>query len=148
MNILPIEVNTWCKQYLLKPPVCYTEAPTNGRSKDGRAEVFALSSVPLVYILWHYQGVGRWKGCSTEPCRYHAGDRSHVLSSAELSCSVTFPGATELQCWSCSNLIRPSEKRDSLGGESIEIAPWQRFRYFGMSGELHGGTCSLIPKWV
>lgn len=41
------------------------------------------------------------------------------------------PWGTEVQCWFCSALSRPSEKRESLRKESIEIAPCQRSSRFG-----------------
>ena len=117
MSILMIEVNIWCKHYVPKPPMCGTEAPERGQSEDGGAELFALSSVPLVYIPWHSQGLGRRRGCSAAPGR-HLCRKSPALCWAVLN-------------WFCSSLIRPSEKRDSLRRESIEIAPCQTSSHFG-----------------
>lgn len=130
MSISMIEVNVWCNHCLPKPPVCCAEAPASVPSEDGGAELFAFSSVPLLYTPWHYRGrageavpqhqAGTWAGggqpcaerCWTEPLR-------------------RLPWGTELQCWFCKALSRPSEKRESLRKESIEIAPCQRSSRFG-----------------
>lgn len=126
MSISMIKVNVWCKHCLPKPPVCCAEAPASVPSEDGGAELFALSSVPLVYTpditeggqerLFGSTRLGPGLPCAercwTEPLR-------------------RLPWGTELQCWFCSALSRPSEKRESLRKESIEIAPCQRSSRFG-----------------